>query len=247
MRTDLIFKINREMFDRLQPPRKKKRGWLVVLVLAGAVAAFVYLKMAGRLDEVNWARIPFVAGKEQKVDALVSRAALLSVVGHSELTRQEKASWKAYIDEVWAPAVKRDGPADWAGSVVGSYAGLYYALLLIDEQGFADTALKPDQRKLAGKLIAHVTADMRGGRYASEQLIPLKGPACHVAGSIGRAAADDARKQETDRQRRELCSALYRLDQAKVFDGAGNPVDMPALFRVELEAFKRKAGPTAVP
>ena len=239
-----------QVFERNQPaPRRGPSGCLVVFLLVLAVfiggGVYLYIKIPQWLDNMDRGVVPWLERKGREIVGRVSLDPFLKVLQQSELSPKEKTDWDAFITDKWELAVttenkalKRETVIEGSRDVVASYPGIYYALLYIQESGFRDCAMNPDQVRLGKESISKVTLDMTSGRYSHEQVKPVVE---HLYSIITGWRVDHQKDDgtwETDAHRRNLCRKLLALDQSGERQGEGKAVDMPEAFRKELESLK---------
>ncbi len=175
IRTDLIFRRNREVLQRLQ----RQRGHPVAVALTvGLVAAFgvgVWIVRWGPVAKAGGWR----AWLQREARALIlGRHAFENfaiVLEASELTPGEKQAWRQYVEDRRVLIEKAGGAVltssdltEGIRGVLESAPGLYYALGWIAEQDVTGSSLRPVEKKALGRILRDAQEILREGQTRKE-------------------------------------------------------------------------------
>ncbi|MDI6773889.1 MAG: hypothetical protein QME60_00615 [Verrucomicrobiota bacterium] len=249
MRTDLTFARN---VDELRRYGRRRGKWsiavLLLLILAGA-GTWGYVRYVRDDPRSAWEYLaPWLRSKGRALAGRESLRPFLTVIERSELTAEEKTAWTSCVEEAWTFAEKtggdilsREDVINQGRRVVESRSGLFYALEWVGDQDLAKVRFDAIEKKAAGLAIRRATEALKTGQCSADAVARLRADA-HVAmlelGAGAEPQAGESRRElETPRLRVLLRTSRAIGGAVGAAPGGGNPADMAAEFRKEMEAF----------
>ena len=217
---------------------------LLILVILGAVLYFVVPKF---LRDADHKILPWLESKGRVLTGKMALQPLIKTIDRSDLPSSDKKAWKDFLTEKWERAsasqdrkLRREVLINASRDTVGTYAGLYYALLAIGDRDFKETSLTGRQIETGQKLITTTTSGMLDGAYSLDELAPVKSDLFSVLTGWRIETEDERGRREQDNNLRDFFRSLYRLDQAATHSGDNRSMDMESEFTKDLEAFKKR-------
>lgn len=216
---------------------------ILILVVIG-VGAYIYVPKF--LKDADKKIVPWLESKGRVFVGKMALQPMIKTIERSDLSRSEKKEWEDFLIEKWELAsssqdqkLRREILINASRETVGTYAGMYYALLAVGDRDFKETSLTGKQIETGQKLITTVTANMLDGVYSKDEITPLKSDLYSVLTGWRVETQNEQGRREQDNNLRDFFRALYRLSQKTDHHGDSRSRDMKAEFQKALLAFKQ--------
>jgi hypothetical protein len=217
---------------------------VLILVVIGVAAYFFVPKC---LKDADNKVVPWLESKGRVLVGKMALQPLIKTIERSELSRSEKKEWSDFLVEKWELAsssqdqkLRRETLINASRETVGTYSGMYYALLAIGERDFKETSLTGKQIEMGQKLITAITAHMLDGNYSLDELAPLRSDLYSVLTGWREETQNEQGQREQDNNLRDFFRSLLRLTEKPEHHGDNQSHDMDVEFRKELLAFKQR-------
>jgi hypothetical protein len=218
-------------------------GMLILIVAAAAI----YFLVPRFLKDADKKVLPWLESKGRVLAGKAALQPLTKTIDRSDLTSAEKKQWNDFLVEKWELAsssqdrkLRREVLINVARESVGTYPGMYYALLAIGDRDFKETSLTGQQIEMGQKLISAVTANMLDGAYSSDELAPLRSDLYSVLTGWRVETQNERGQREQDNNLRDFFRSLLRLTEQTEHHGDNQSRDMSTAFQKELLALQQR-------
>ena len=222
-------------------------GCLAVLLLLAAAGAALYFLGPRWLGDADRRFLPWLESKGRALVGRLSLEPLRCVIEQSELDATEQRDALKFLEEKWQLAadsrdqkLSRERLINLSRDVVGSRAGLCYALQAVSRGHYQQASLSPQQLDLGRRLAKETAARLADGAYAPEELQPRLSDLCSVISGWRTETTGPDGRPEQDHSLRDLFRDLNRLQQTTAHAGDGRVHNLAAELRAEWASFKQK-------